>query len=138
MAELYNCCHAYSFVLCSCFQRLGFASPSVQSASRCVDPKYLNWCTSSSTFPSIYMLVDGLALTLLTRILLLLELISIPYPAAVFSSLSVSYCSSSLPPRRSMLPANRKLQSDRPPVAAKVSKSSALLGRRCYSIGGLF
>ena len=37
----------------------------------CVDLKYLNWPTSSSVFPFIYMLVDGLGLMVLTRILLL-------------------------------------------------------------------
>ena len=43
-----------------------------------VEPKYLNWSTSSSVCPFIHMLADGLGLMLLMRILLLLELISIP------------------------------------------------------------
>ena len=60
----------------------------------CVNPKYLNWSTFSSSFPFVYILVDGLGLMLLMRILLLSELISMPYPAAFFSNLSVS-CSSS-------------------------------------------
>ena len=42
----------------------------------CVEPKYLNWPTSSSVFPFIHMLKDGFGLMLLTRILLLSELIS--------------------------------------------------------------
>ena len=53
----------------------------------CVEPKYLNWSTSSSVCPFICMLVDGLNLMLLTKILFLSELISMPYSAAVFSSL---------------------------------------------------
>ena len=53
----------------------------------CVEPKYLNWSTSSSVCPFICMLVDGLGLMLLTRILLFSELISMPYSAAVSSSL---------------------------------------------------
>ena len=73
----------------------------------CVDPKYLKWTTSSNTFPFIHMLVHSLGLMLLTRILPLLEPISIPYPEAAFSSLSVNCCSSSsLPPRRLMSSAN--------------------------------
>ena len=84
----------------------------------CADLKYLNWSTSSSTFPFIHILVDGLlGLMLLTRILLLLELISMLHQAAVFSSLSVSCCiSSSLPPSRWISSANRKLQSGRRPM----------------------
>ena len=53
----------------------------------CVDPNYLNWSTSSSTFPFIYLLVDGLSFTLLMSILLLSELISITFLGAIFSSL---------------------------------------------------
>ena len=48
----------------------------------CVEPKYLNWSTSSSIYPFICMLLDGLGLMLLTRILLLHELISMLYSAA--------------------------------------------------------
>ena len=77
----------------------------------CVDPKYLNWSTSSSTSPFDHMLVDGLDLMLLTSILLLSELISMLYPAAVFPSLSMSCWSfSSLPSSRSMSSANCRLQ----------------------------
>ena len=44
----------------------------------CLDLGYLNWLTFSSVFPIIHnMLVDGLSLLLLTRILLLSELISL-------------------------------------------------------------
>ena len=69
----------------------------------CVASRYLNWSISSSVFPFIHMLVDGLGLRLLAKILLMLELISMPQPAAVFSSVSVSCSSStSLPPSRSM------------------------------------
>ena len=41
----------------------------------CVDPKYLNWSTSSDIFAFIHMclLADDLGLMLLARILLLLE-----------------------------------------------------------------
>ena len=38
----------------------------------CVEPKYLNWSTSSSVCPFICMLVDGLGLMVLTRIFLAL------------------------------------------------------------------
>ena len=48
-----------------------------------VDPKYLNWSNSSSVFPLIHILADGLGLMLLTIILLLSELIFMPYSAAV-------------------------------------------------------
>ena len=41
----------------------------------CVEPKYMNWSTSLSVCPFICMLLGGLGLTLLTRILLLSELI---------------------------------------------------------------
>ena len=34
----------------------------------CVDLKYFNWSTSSTVFPFIHILVDGLGLTLLTRV----------------------------------------------------------------------
>ena len=86
----------------------------------CVDPRYLNQSTSSTIFSIIRILVDGLGLTLLTTILLLSKQISMPYPAAVFSSLSVSCCcSSSLPPSRSMSSANRKLHSDHPPIVLR-------------------
>ena len=44
----------------------------------CVDPRYLNWFTSSSVFPCIHMLVDAVGLMLLARILLLSETISMP------------------------------------------------------------
>ena len=75
----------------------------------------MNWSTTSSTFPIIHILVDGLLLKLLTRILLMSKLISIPYLTAVFISLLVSCCSSSsLPPRRSISSANCKLQSGHP------------------------
>ena len=53
----------------------------------CVALKYLNWSTSLSVCSFICMLVDGLGLMLLTRILLLSELISMPYLVAVSSSL---------------------------------------------------
>ena len=43
----------------------------------CVDHKYLNWSTSSNTFPLIHILVDGLGVMMKTRTLFLLELISI-------------------------------------------------------------
>ena len=56
----------------------------------CVDPRYMNWSTSSSVFPFIHMLVDGLGLMLLTK-MLLSELISMPYLATIFSSLSASW-----------------------------------------------
>ena len=82
----------------------------------CVNPKYLNWSTSSSALPFIYVLVADLGLMLLTRIMLQSELISMLYPAAIFSSLSMScWSSSSLPPSTSMS-ANRKLHSGHPPM----------------------
>ena len=42
----------------------------------CVGLRCLNWSASSSVFPSIHTLVDGLGLMLLTRIFPLSELIS--------------------------------------------------------------
>ena len=64
----------------------------------CVDPKFLKWSTSSSGFPFIQTLVDGLGLMLLTRMLLASELVSMPYTVDLFSSLSVScFSCSSLP-----------------------------------------
>ena len=72
------------------------------------------------------MLVDGLGLMPLTRNLLLSELNSMPYPGAMFSGLSVSYCSSSsLPPSTSISSANLKSQS-RSPMHDEVSKLSTL------------
>ena len=53
----------------------------------CVEPKHLNWSTHSSVCPFMCILVDGLGSVLLTRILLLSEQISMPYSAAVSSSL---------------------------------------------------
>ena len=50
-----------------------------------MDPRYLNWSTSSSVFPFIHMLVDCLGLMPLTGILLLSEMIFTPYLTAVFS-----------------------------------------------------
>ena len=80
---------------------------------------------SSDTFPFIHILVDGLGLILLTKILLLSQLISVPYPSAVLPSLSVSCCSSSSPPpRRLISPANRKLQSGHPRVDTDDSEMS--------------
>ena len=52
----------------------------------CVDPRYLKWSTSSSVFPFIHMLISGIVLRLLTTILLLQQLVSIPCPAAVLWS----------------------------------------------------
>ena len=59
---------------CACTSLIFIGVPSLVY----VDPGYLNWSTSSSVFPYIYMLVDGHGLMLLTRILLLSELISMP------------------------------------------------------------
>ena len=61
----------------------------------CTVPEYLNWSISSSVCPFICVLLDGLGLMLLTRILLMSELISMPCSAAVPSSLWVSGCNSS-------------------------------------------
>ena len=52
----------------------------------CVYSKYLNCSPSSSTFPFIRILVGGLGLMLPMRNLPLLELISNPDPADIFSS----------------------------------------------------
>ena len=112
---------------CACTCLVSTSYNDVQSLV-CVDPKYLNWATSSSTFPFIHMLVEGLGLMLLTRVLLLPELISIPYSAAIFCYLSVSCCSSSLPARSSISSANCKLQNSRRLVDTddgEVSNSSA-------------
>ena len=62
---------------CAC---LIFTSFNDDSSLVFVDPKYLKWSTSSNTFPFICILKDGLGLMLLTRILLLSELISMPHP----------------------------------------------------------
>ena len=67
---------------CACFI---FTSFNDFLSFVCVDPKYLKWSTSSSIFTFIHMLVDGLGLMLLTTILHLSELISMPYPEAVSS-----------------------------------------------------
>ena len=57
-----------------------------------VDPtKHLNWSASSTTSPFIQDLVDSLGLMLLATTLLLSVMISIPYPSAVSSGLSVSF-----------------------------------------------
>ena len=74
---------------CSC-TTLIFSSFTGIPLLECVDPNYLIWSTASSTFPFIHMLVDSVGLMLLTRILLLSMLISIPYHGVVFSSLLVS------------------------------------------------
>ena len=55
-----------------------------------MDHWWLYWFTSSSVFPFIHRVVYGLGLMLLTRILLVCVDISMPYPATVFFSLSVS------------------------------------------------
>ena len=47
----------------------------------CVDPKYLSW--STSTYPFVHALGDGLGFMLLMIILLLSELISTWYPVAI-------------------------------------------------------
>ena len=81
----------------------------------CVEPKYVKWSTSLSVCPFICMLVHGLNLMLLTTILLLSELISMPYLAAVPTSIWMSCCnSSSLFPSRLMSSANYRLQTSRP------------------------
>ena len=82
----------------------------------------MNCSTSSSVCPFICVLVDGFDLLLLTRILLLSELIPMPYSAADSAAVScsdrVSCCSSSsLLSIGSMSSANRKLQNDRPQMA---------------------
>ena len=71
----------------------------------CVEPKYLNWSASSGVCPFICMLADGFGLMLLMIILLFSERISMPYSAAVSSSLLVSCCNSS-----SLLPIGCKMQ----------------------------
>ena len=58
---------------CACANLIYISFNDVSSLV-CVDPKYLNWSTSSSTFPFISILVDGLGFVLLTRILPLFEL----------------------------------------------------------------
>ena len=67
-------------VQCACAS-LNFTSFTDVPSLVCVEPKYLNWFTSPIVCPFISMLEDGLGLMLLTRILLLLELISMPSAA---------------------------------------------------------
>ena len=74
-------------------------------------------CLLLLTVISLIDVVHGLGSMLLNRILLMLELIFILCPAAVFSNLSVRCCRpSTLPLRRSISPASCKLQSGRPPL----------------------
>ena len=60
---------------CACVSLI-FTSLIDDPSSVCADPRYLNWSTYSSIFPFIHMLIDGLGQTLLSRILLLSQLIS--------------------------------------------------------------
>ena len=78
-------------VECACASLIFTSFFDVQSLV-CVDPTYLNWSISSSVSPFIHMLVDGHRLMLLTRILLLSELISMPYPATVQSFTELLEC----------------------------------------------
>ena len=101
-AGILTCCYTYSFVFCSLHSSVTFVLKGLDSPLRsaiivqlhCLPchgwvcfhqsdlyflfPSYLNWSTSSSVFPFIHLLVDGLGLMLLGRILLLSELISMP------------------------------------------------------------
>ena len=61
---------------CACVSLI-FTSLIDDPSSVCADPRYLNWSTYSSIFPFIHKtMVDGLGQMLLSRILLLSELIS--------------------------------------------------------------
>ena len=71
---------------CACASQICTSVTDVLSLV-CVEPKSLNRSTSSSVCPFICLLVDGLHVMLLTRILLLPELISMPYSVTVSSSL---------------------------------------------------
>ena len=64
--------HTAKLVTAECaFASLIFTSFYAAPSLVCVDPKYLNWFTSSSTFSFINMLLYGLSLMLLTKILFL-------------------------------------------------------------------
>ena len=61
---------------CACASLIFTSFNDVPSLDR-VDPKYLNWSTSSRTFPFIHILVNGLGLMLFKRTSLLSQLISV-------------------------------------------------------------
>ena len=89
MAWFFHSNHRLVMAGCACASPVFTSFIDVPSLA-CAEPNYFNWSTSSSLDSLIHMPVDGLGLTLTTIILLLWELISMPYPATVSSSLSVS------------------------------------------------
>ena len=92
----------------------------------CVDPSILTGPFSSDTFPIIRIHIGGWPwLDAVDQDIASSDMISMPQSATIFSSLSVSCCSScSLPPRRSISSANCKLQSCRSQVDADDSEVS--------------
>ena len=81
-----------------------------------VDPKYLNWSTSSGAFPFIHMFGRWSWLDAVDENFASVVADFHSVSSSCFSSLSVSCSSSQLPPSRSMSSANLKLQSGRPPM----------------------
>jgi len=85
-----------------------------------MEPKYLNWLTSSSISPFIFISVLSL-LALLPMIFDFSVLTSMPYALTRSDRLSGRFCSSCLlPPMRSMSSANLRLQRGLPPMEMEV------------------
>ena len=77
MALFFHSIASLAMAECAC-ARLIFTSFIGAPSLVCVDPRYLNWSTSSSVFPFSHTLEYDHGLMLLAIILLLSELISMP------------------------------------------------------------
>ena len=70
---------------------LVLGGPALQELHPLILSHSLNWSTSSSAFPFIHVLVDGLGWMLLMKIQPLSHLISMVYPLVFFSNLFKNY-----------------------------------------------